>query len=332
MRILGFLFLSAIAADKIQWGWNLARGLEWVAGPGIPQQRGYTAASPQSPSQCSNGAGGGEGGFACPHMMMLSSDMIAAADHDGLGGMFYYAVAGGASDDQCGMCFQVAPKDAETQWNDTLAEAQMLVQVINSGFDVLTGQLDVFMGAGGFGYFTACNKDCASRYCEGGPCSSGMYDGSFDQWIQPEHADRNPCYSGGVKHLFDDFESLVERCRRLTGDTSELRDWALWESCVRTNMVGYHQNFVSSDSLRVRCPDGMIRATGLRRRDDDDGHPDPHPDNAMDIHCRGDRSQGHYCITTMQDCCKPSCSWSDKGGSNEWPRADTCDKNGHLIL
>jgi hypothetical protein len=36
----------------------------------------------------------------------------------------------------------------------------VVVQAVNSGFDVIPGQLDVFMGAGGFGWYDACNVDC----------------------------------------------------------------------------------------------------------------------------------------------------------------------------
>lgn len=37
--------------------------------------------------------------------------------------------------------------------------------MINSGSDVASGQLDIMMGAGGMGIFTAVNSDCQNRHC-----------------------------------------------------------------------------------------------------------------------------------------------------------------------
>jgi hypothetical protein len=52
--------------------------------------------------------------------------------------------------------------------------------------------------------------------------------------------------------------------------------------------------------LRVACPEGLYRLTGLRRSDDD-MHPQPHKGNDLPTYCNG--NTGDVCITTMQDCC-----------------------------
>jgi hypothetical protein len=83
---------------------------------------------------------------------------------------------------------------------------------------------------------------------------------------------------------------------------------------------------VSLNAKRVACPTHLYKLTGLNRKDNIN-YPKINITNKFDIQCRGDRSQGRYCMTTMQDCCKPSCSWSNKGYPDDvYSRADTCDK------
>jgi hypothetical protein len=224
---------------------------------------------------------------------MLSADMRGAAEADGLGDAFVYAVAGSGTDGDCGTCYQVQLLDAERQWKPTFK--LVVVQVVNSGFDVMPGQLDLFMGAGGFGYFTACNADCASRHCQGGPCAQGMYDGTFDDWTHAEFMDPNACYSGGIKWL-NDSATVKAMCGGLGGGSQAYKDAVVIDSCVRTNEELYHQNFVSTDYVRVRCPEHLYRLTGMRRADDAE-HPYPAAGLALAQACRGSREQGHYCVT-----------------------------------
>jgi hypothetical protein len=262
-------------------------------------------------------------------MMMLSDDMILASQRDRLT-QFYYAVAGSATDDECGKCYQIKVLDAERQWSTSFK--QLIVQVINSGHDVMRGQFDIFMGGGGFGYFTSCNRDCQTRYCQGGACRDSMYSSDFSKWNNAEYYDPNICYSGGIKWLdHKNHSEILKLCQGLVGTSRTLKDNITVDSCYRTNRYLYHQNFVSLDAKRVACPVHLYLLTGLRRRDDQN-YPKIDINNVLDIKCRGDRTQGRYCLTTMQDCCKPSCAWSNKGYPDTvYSRADTCDKSGHII-
>ena len=287
----------------------------------VPQPR--NSFLPDLASACHNGYRNSQYGYACPHMMMLSDDMISASRYDHLSD-FVYAGAGGSSDADCGTCYQVRVSESEQEWRTDFP--QLVVQVINSGFDVLPYQLDVFMGGGGFGFYTACNSDCYQNYCQGGSCLESMYDGTFQQWVNAQWNDRNLCYSGGIKWLNHN-DNLDLLCRGLSNYGTSLRDNITTDSCIRTNQQLFHQNFVYTDVLRVQCPEGLVRITGFRRPDDDQ-HPSVHAENVLTQSCRGDRNSGKYCITTMQDCCKPSCAWYDKGGSSEWFRVDTCLRNG----
>lgn len=257
------------------------------------------------PSACSNGPSGAElYGFACPSMGLLSDPMIEAALSDGFTtDQLLYGVAGSSTDQECGKCYQIRLLDAEQEWRPDFP--LLVVQVFNFGYDVYPFQFDVFMGGGGFGYFTACNSDCGERSCQGGNCHEAMYTTPFEDWVHAEFSDPNPCYSGGAKWLHG---GAAEACRVLAGGSRATQD-----SCTRTNEQWLHQNFVSLKTTRVQCPPGLIRETGLRRADDaQSGLPFPRLDLQLDSSCVGDRSQGRYCMTTMQDCCKPSCSWLHK--------------------
>jgi hypothetical protein len=262
---------------------------------------------------------------------MLSDDMIAAATYDNLT-QYRYAVAGSDSDSLCGSCFQVQLLDAERVWRPDFP--LLAVQVVNSGFDVMQGQLDLYVGAGGMGYFTALNADCAVRHCAGGPCKQGMYDGAFDAWTYSPFPDPNPCYGGGLRLLNETSEADVrQRCRALSGGESSLyKDNVLADTCVRANLELFHQNFVSSRYLRVQCPRGLYMLTGLRR-EDDAYFPLPDPGLAFTNECHGSREGGRYCITSMADGCVPSCAWPGKVSTDAlWRRVDRCGRDGRVLV
>jgi hypothetical protein len=197
--------------------------------------------------------------------------------------------------------------------------------------------MDIFMGAGGFGYFTSCNSDCDIHYCQGGGCRESMYEGTFTDWVNAQYNDPNLCYSGGIKWLDQKNQSeLIQLCYGLVGnkDVEIKKHKSTIDSCIRTNMGLFHQNFVETRLSRVECPYHLTEITGLKRTDDVQ-YPYPHVDLPLDEECRGDRSQGHYCITTMQDCCKMSCSWSGKIPSYALDSTHacvyTCDRDGKIL-
>ena len=314
-----FMRFMGVVSMSILWTTTVVSGIS-------PLKSSFCA--DQYSSACGNGGGGSNQGYACPHMMMLSDEMIRAARSDGLN-RFVYAVAGGSSDRECGACYQVQLLDAEREWRKDFP--YLIVQIVNSGFDVLSGQLDIFMGAGGFGYFTACNQDCSTAYCQGGPCSKGMYEGNFKQWVNAQYNDPNLCYSGGIKWLDKkNTTDLYRLCKGLSNNKSNTTT----NSCVRTNLQLFHQNFVSTRYERVQCPPNLYHMTGLHRLDDNT-LPLPSLGLPLTKSCTGSRAQGHFCVTTMQDCCKMSCSWGGKIPSYAldptWPCIATCHRNGSVI-
>jgi len=330
--LLFFIFKNVYAKnyDQSLWGWNLNISSSTIYGDDVPTERLNNINTDTIPSACSNGfSSSDQYGYACPHMMMFSSDMILASKYDGIDKYFWYAMGGSSNDDECGKCYQIKVYDAERVWSPSLSKKDLIVQIFNSGHDVMEKQFDLYMGAGGFGYFTSCNNDCRTQYCQGGPCQKSLYSTSFDKWNQAHYSDPNICYSGGIKWLNETaYEHISSLCMSLIESIDQYKDYVLYESCYYSNLFLYHQNFVNIDYMRVKCPDGITRLSGLKRKDDD-YFPEPHLENKFTEKCQGSIERGHYCITTMQDCCKPSCSWSNKGYPDEqWSKMDTCDENG----
>lgn len=290
------------------WGWNIREDANfstmYLLGPGLPPPR---SGGDNIPSACGSSSNSQKVSYSCPHMLLFSTDMILASVHDGLQNDFYYGVAGGSTDKDCGSCYQIKPSGLEKQ---------LILQIFNFGYDVAPGQFDVFMAAGGFGYFTACNHDCHDRYCQGGPCAYPMYSGTFTDWTSPT----GDCYGGGLSGDPDP-DTLWKQCRALSNGDYGYKDQVLWQSCYYSHIFSMHQNYDHLLYMRVRCPDGLAMLTGLRRPDDG-SMPVAHKDNHLTSSC--DRRN---CMTTTQDCCKPACSYSGKG-TRDWSRVDSCWGNG----
>ena len=284
----------------------------------IPHRRRDT--NTDFPSACNNGNHDPSTklGYACPHQLMFSSDMILAAMRDGFDEGFYYGTAAVQSDNDCGKCYQVSVGKQNLKM-----EKQLILQITNTGFDVVAGQFDVYVAAGGFGWYTACNSDCQSRSCQGGVCTRGMYDGSFDQW----NAVSRDCYGGGLNLVSEpDRETIWNYCAGLTNgfeETPVYKDDALRQGCWLSNVFNYHQNFDTVDSTQVKCPPSLTLVTGLKRQDDY-SVPDASLSNQLPTQCRRPN-----CMTTYHDCCKPSCAWKGKGNPDStFSRVDTCDSEG----
>jgi len=171
------------------------------------------------------------------------------------------------------------------------------------------------------------------RYCNGGGCKQAMYDGSFEDWTYSPYPAPNPCYSGGLRLLNEtSAEEVLQRCKALSGDSNLLKDRILWDTCVRGNLLLYHQNFVSSNYLRVQCPESLYKLTGMRRSDDEN-YPVANILNNLVETCRGSRDMGHWCLTRMHDGCVPSCSWPGKVGVDPgYKRVDRCSRNGEPLF
>lgn len=324
MRFLWLLPPPIVALAPSLWGWNFS-DTHPVYDAGIPHPR---RSSTIVYSPCGNGGstppGGGQLGYACPHLLLYSTDTLLAARYDNLADSFLYGVCGGNTEQECGRCYQVEPTGGEVSLSTT-PSVQLLLQVVSADFDVLPGRFRVLVGGGGFEIFTACNSDCQDRYCGGGPCVQGMYDGDFDTWNRGQG-----CHGSGESLLNKSYSETLASCKRLGGGLSGYKEEALWQSCTESSIGYFQQRFLSTRSLPVKCPEGLVRLTGLRRTDEDN-LPEPHPQNQFATSCQGSVELDYYCLTTIHDCCMPSCYWNNKGYPDRtWARVDTCRSDGTI--
>ena len=101
--------------------------------------------------------------------MLLSLDMQYAAQTDGNSDWAVYVVAGIGQSSECGKCFQLQI----TGGGNIPSKKSYIVQAVNTGSDVSSGQFDILLGAGGFGIYDACASDCKyGPTCSGGHCNA----------------------------------------------------------------------------------------------------------------------------------------------------------------
>ena len=249
------------------------------------------------------GGGNDNLGWSCPHLMLLSPDLLYAAEADG-NSWAVYGVAGIGRVSDCGSCFQL-----EITGGGSPSPNKYIVQAVNTGSDVGSGQFDILLGAGGFGIFDACSSDCQDgQVCSGGHCNSPYYGGNFAAWTP----DGN-CYGGGV-HDSNGCYNLVTRCGHTFADNT------LLYGCSEAIKRGFHANF-NVRWQRVQCPTSLYKVTGLRRNDENE-HPIPRPELTLS-------NSGH--TTTTMDCCKPTCAWRQNIvglTDSQFPQVYTCNKIG----
>lgn len=247
--------------------------------------------------------GGGDNtlGWSCPHLMLLSPDMQYAAETDG-NSWAVYGVAGIGQTSNCGSCYQL-----EITSGGSPSPNKYIVQAVNTGSDVSSGQFDILVGAGGFGIYDACSSDCQNgQVCSGGHCNAPYYTGDFNAWTP----DGN-CYGGGVHD--------PNGCSKLTSGGT-FADETLLYGCPTAINRGFHANF-EVQWQRVQCPPSLYKATGLRRKDD---YRHPIPKLGLTLSNSGR-------TTTTMDCCKPTCSWRQNIANfadPQFPQVYTCNKIG----
>lgn len=268
-----------------------------------------------SKSAAYNGISGCVGGgdenymsWSCPHLMLLSPDMQFAAQADKNYGVVY-AVAGIGQASDCGKCYQLKINDSPAPQPSTI-----IVQAVNTGSDVSSGQFDILLGAGGFGIYDACSSDCKQKNC-GQACNGPMYAGDFSAWTP----DGN-CYGGGLKD--------ESKCGGLVNNQqTTFADKTLVYGCKTAIDRQYHQNYNNVDFQQVQCPKSLYLVSGIRSLSDDS------PDLPMASPHLKLQNGGR--ITTTMDCCKPTCAWrqNTKGYTDSnFPSVYVCNKSGIPIM
>jgi hypothetical protein len=299
--------------------------------------------------------------FVCPRFMLYSPEMLQAAKDDAtLYGWdnngeppFVYGVVGHDADiggldngeSSCCQCYQivyVTPEPSSPKPPDLPYPKPLIVQSFNTQASGPKG-FDVFMAAGGYGAFNACYND---------PAFSGTT--KFNEFMYDKYPYQNPG-SGGISFLryqecikgwpptIDGVlsavcqEKIKQMCNQAVMNASaEITEYTR-HSCIQCNQLTslYHQNW-DVMAKRVRCPQNLTRVTGCRLQEDQLPLPLQQVQTPAQAQANGTFATGYH-TTTMQDCCKPTCAWSDwTVGKNlpvdgEWNSFYSCDKNGKPI-
>jgi hypothetical protein len=299
--------------------------------------------------------------FICPRFMMFSAAMMQAAKDDALqygwgNGAdlpFNYGVVGHDADvgglDQnsssCCQCYQLVfetPEPSSPQFPELPQPKAMVVQSFNTAASGPKG-FDIFMGAGGYGAFNSCYDDPAFGNTT-----------NFDEFLYQNYPWQNPGMGGisflrypecrgtawpptadGLKSAQCQ-ETLQQQCNQaqsVSADvTADTRN-----SCLQTNQLTslYHQNW-KVRAKRVQCPENLTRVTGCRLQEETLPLPLPAVQTPAQAGANGTFTgpNDQYHTTTMQDCCMPTCAWSDwvegKGLKpvEGWKSFYSCDKAG----
>jgi len=274
----------------------------------------------------------GDPGFICPRFMLFSDEMEQAAKDDAMTygwstdgeSPFTYAIVGhdldpgaaldsGVSGNTCCQCYQLIPTASESQASALPLPKPMIVQSFNTGASTTT--FDVFMGAGGIGANNACTSSGT------GP---GQQYTSYPDYGQPFGGGISAVAQFGNGTACKDQTSAVTpetlssaACQTLITEACEeivAADAAITEltqhSCIQGNQPEslYHQN-IQVLAKRVACPTALTRVTGCQLSDTAPTI-DPAILTAAQAQADGTFHSGYH-TTTMQDCCKPTCAWSD---------------------
>jgi len=309
---------------------------------------------------------GADVGFLCPRFALASSEMAQAAIDDfGAAPPFNYAVVGhdvdqngldGSARSACCQCYQLVyylpEAEAQVQGGGASAIAipkPLIVQAFNTSAG--GGQnFDVFMAAGGFGAFNACDPNFSMK----SPSGQYLYS-TF-----PEQGEAN---AGGVNAATQlagckDSNNLVSTAT-LSSSTcvanvqsacntfasSTLTATAVSDSIQSCKASNDPANYTHINwqvyAKKIECPAHLTQVTGCKLAPQ--GLPAANPDVTTPAQAAADSSfkatsggGSHFTTTTMQDCCKPTCAWQDwvtgqNGGLTAMGQYDSfysCDQTG----
>lgn len=282
----------------------------------------YKIGAPKIDDNVKNGCESGGEGFICPRFMLFSPEMMKAAaddakDNSWPAGSFNYGVAT-IDGKPCCSCWQLAYGTPKTLKASVPTPKPLIIQMFNSAAD---GNVDVFMGKGGMGVMTqGCPKLYTTYPDTGEPMMGGIRATNLDQCGKGDSLSSDTCIS-----------TIDTECKKIQAASAMLTS-TTQNSCIQANRIEnlYHENW----NLRIRevaCPTHLTEVTGCVPNDSSTlPKPDPTVKTASQATGSGWEDKPS---TTMEDCCKPSCSWSKKttGMKAGWEAMYTCRKDGTPI-
>lgn len=312
--------------------------------------------------------------FICPRFMLFSPEMLQAAKDDVVAynwgdpedPPFHYGIVGHDADlgglDQkessCCQCYQLVfetPEISSPQPPELPYPKPLIVQSFNTAAGG-GNKFDLFMGAGGYGAFNSCYNDPdfvnTTDFYEDTEFDSSIYSNEF---MYDGYPFQNPSL-GGISFLRFQEECLgsdwpptmtalvtdtcqdhiEEMCNQALSNSSPEITATTRYSCIMGNKPEslYHQNW-KVRAKRIQCPQSLTRVTGCRLIEDDLPLAVPEVQTPSDAEADGTfTAKDEYGTTTMQDCCKPTCAWTNHVGDKkltvdgEWNSFYSCDKDG----
>ncbi len=263
--------------------------------------------------------------FACPRHMLFSAEMEQAVTDDGYTGRFHYAIVGHDPDfnnldlglpNSCCQCYQLVFERPTYLTNSTLTPPMpLIVQSANTAASGPTG-FDVFMGAGGLGVFNACDADLGlgTSYGDSQYATYPSIGQAFNGGVKPgpdsvDCADASNNLSDALIAADSCQTRIAAACNEITASSAYLEQTTR-TSCVMSNQAAhyYHENW-NVLAKRVACPAHLTEVTGCKP--DQAGVAPPEPDVQTASQATAAGFSSGYHTTTMQDCCMPTCAWSN---------------------
>lgn len=284
-----------------------------------------------SKNACEGGKEGVPVQYACPRHMLFSSEMVQAAIDDGFADAFNYGIVGHDPDQQnldagltnsCCQCYQLVFDQPTYLSNSSLTPPPpMVVQSANTQASGPTG-FDIFMGAGGFGVFNACRAGIsgASNFGHSQYTGYPAVGQAFNGGVKPgpdsvDCADAQNNLSDALIAAPSCQAKIEAACNEIQASSPMLQDETR-TSCMKSNQAEtyYHENW-DVYAKRVACPAHLMEVTGCKVAPEPGlPAPDPTVRTATQAAAAGfsrDLNGQRYHTTTMQDCCMPTCAWSN---------------------
>lgn len=263
--------------------------------------------------------------FACPRHILFASEMEQAVADDGYAGRFHYAIVGHDPDydnldrdlpNSCCQCYQLVFDRPTYLTNSTLTPPPpLIVQSANTAASGPAG-FDVFMGAGGLGVFNACQAGLGlgQSYGDSQYLTYPSIGQAFNGGVKPgpdsvNCADSSNNLSDALIAAESCQTRIAAACQEITAENPAVQEETR-KSCLQSNQASsyYHENW-DVYAKRVACPSHLTEVTGCKP--EADGAPPPEPEVQTAAQAAAAGFSSGYHTTTMQDCCMPTCAWSN---------------------
>lgn len=279
---------------------------------------------------CEGTKQGAQVNFICPRFLLFSDEMLQAAIDDGNAGM-HYAVVGHDADtggidgnggNSCCQCYQLVfslPENVAQVNGNGAAAIPIPPPLVVQSFNTAAGggkNFDIFMGAGGFGAFNACDpnfsqKSPSGKYLytqfpvEGEPGSGGVNAATQIAGCQVKNLVTTETLSSKTCQ-----DNVTTACSKFAAASPAVTESSI-RSCKQSNDPNsyYHMNW-KVYAKRIECPKHLTEVTGCKLAPQN--LPAANPAVKTPTQAAADSSfKSGYTITTMQDCCMPTCAWQN---------------------